>query len=33
MMPEPRPTRTTVGVAQLPAGGTDIEIEFVGYKA
>ncbi|PTB45962.1 uncharacterized protein TrAFT101_004553 [Trichoderma asperellum] len=31
MMPEPRPTRTTVGVAQLPAGGTDIEIEFVAY--
>lgn len=30
-MPEPRPTRTTVGVAQLPAGGTDIEIEIVAY--
>ncbi|EHK21569.1 uncharacterized protein TRIVIDRAFT_52775 [Trichoderma virens Gv29-8] len=33
LMPEPRPTRTSVGVAQLPAGGTDIEIEFVAYKA
>ncbi|KAL6788060.1 YjgF-like protein [Trichoderma afarasin] len=33
MMPEPRPTRTSLGVAQLPAGGTDVEIEFVAYKA
>ncbi|ORX39236.1 putative Brt1 [Kockovaella imperatae] len=31
MMPDPKPARTCVGVAQLPAGGTDVEIEFVAY--
>ncbi len=31
MMPEPKPARTCVGVAELPAGGTDVEIEFVAY--
>jgi hypothetical protein len=31
LMPEPKPARTCVGVAQLPAGGTDVEIEFVAY--
>ena len=31
MMPNPKPARTCVGVAQLPAGGTDVEIEFVCY--
>lgn len=32
MMPNPKPARTCVGVAELPAGGTDVEIEFVAYK-
>jgi hypothetical protein len=31
LMPDPKPARTCVGVAQLPAGGTDVEIEFVAY--
>ncbi|OCF40416.1 endoribonuclease [Kwoniella heveanensis CBS 569] len=31
MMPEPKPARTCIGVAELPAGGTDIEIEFTAY--
>lgn len=31
VMPEPKPARTCVGVAELPAGGTDVEIEFVAY--
>ncbi|GFZ47253.1 Maintenance of mitochondrial function 2 [Saitozyma sp. JCM 24511] len=31
MLPEPKPARTCVGVAELPAGGTDVEIEFVAY--
>ncbi|KAL1407537.1 hypothetical protein Q8F55_006970 [Vanrija albida] len=31
LMPEPKPARTCVGVAELPAGGTDVEIEFVAY--
>lgn len=31
MMPNPKPARTCIGVAQLPAGGTDVEIEFVAY--
>lgn len=31
MMPDPKPARTCVGVAQLPAGGTDVEIEFTAY--
>lgn len=31
MMPNPKPSRTCVGVAELPAGGTDVEIEFVAY--
>ncbi|WVR07849.1 hypothetical protein IAU60_004892 [Kwoniella sp. DSM 27419] len=31
MMPEPKPARTCIGVAELPAGGTDVEIEFVAY--
>ena len=31
LMPNPKPARTCVGVAQLPAGGTDVEIEFVAY--
>ncbi|UKZ61474.1 uncharacterized protein TrAtP1_002740 [Trichoderma atroviride] len=31
MMPEPRPTRMSMGVAQLPLN-TDVEIEFVCYK-
>jgi enamine deaminase RidA (YjgF/YER057c/UK114 family) len=31
MMPNPKPARTCVGVAELPAGGTDVEIEFVCY--
>lgn len=30
-MPEPKPARTCIGVAELPAGGTDVEIEFVAY--
>lgn len=31
MMPDPKPARTCVGVAELPAGGTDVEIEVVAY--
>ncbi|KAL7421099.1 hypothetical protein Q5752_003983 [Cryptotrichosporon argae] len=31
LMPEPKPARTCIGVAELPAGGTDVEIEFVAY--
>ncbi|KAK8844125.1 hypothetical protein IAR55_006919 [Kwoniella newhampshirensis] len=31
MMPEPKPARTCIGVAELPAGGTDVEIEFTAY--
>lgn len=31
IMPEPKPARTCIGVAELPAGGTDVEIEFVAY--
>ncbi|OCF32257.1 endoribonuclease [Kwoniella heveanensis CBS 569] len=31
LMPEPKPARTCVGVAELPAGGTDVEIEFVAF--
>ncbi|GFZ48886.1 LOW QUALITY PROTEIN: hypothetical protein JCM24511_06635 [Saitozyma sp. JCM 24511] len=31
VMPEPKPARTRIGVAELPAGGTDVEIEFVAY--
>lgn len=31
MMPNPKPARTCIGVAQLPAGGTDVEIEFVAH--
>jgi enamine deaminase RidA (YjgF/YER057c/UK114 family) len=31
MMPEPKPARTCIGVKELPAGGTDVEIEFVAF--
>lgn len=31
-MPTPKPARTCIGVARLPAGGTDVEIEMVLYK-
>lgn len=31
-MPEPRPTRMSLGVAQLPSG-TDVEMEFIAFKA
>lgn len=30
-MPEPRPTRMSLGVAQLPAN-TDIEMAMIAYK-
>ncbi|BEI85197.1 hypothetical protein CcaverHIS002_0505980 [Cutaneotrichosporon cavernicola] len=32
VMPNPKPARTCIGVARLPAGGTDVEIELVLYK-
>ncbi|WWC64377.1 uncharacterized protein I303_106987 [Kwoniella dejecticola CBS 10117] len=31
VMPEPKAARTCIGVAELPAGGTDVELEFVAY--
>ncbi|ODN80898.1 hypothetical protein L202_03026 [Cryptococcus amylolentus CBS 6039] len=31
LMPDPKPARTCIGVAELPAGGTDVEIEFTAY--
>jgi len=31
LMPDPKPARTCIGVKELPAGGTDVEIEFVAY--
>ena len=31
-MPEPKPARTCIGVAELPGDGTDVEIEFVAYS-
>ena len=33
LMPEPKPARTCIGVKELPAGGTDVEIEFVAFDA